>query len=344
MTSTSAARIYLAPLRGISTLAFRTLFAGSFGGVDVAVAPFIFAPPNSEIRRAYLRDVDPARGQLMPVIPQIIGTDPAAVVKLCTVMAGVGIAEANLNFGCPKAYIMRKRRGAGVLEHPGLVEGLLERVYGESPIPVSIKARLGIADPRQLVGFAGLFNRFPIKELIIHPRVARQMYAGAVDLDEFARCLDAFEAPIVYNGDIRTFGDFERLRARFPAVRGWMIGRGLVADPFLAEAIKSGGAVRPDATGAMRRFVGELYADAQGSVSVRGHALARMKELWVYLGPSFCGSERLVKQILHTHAPDEYEALVETLLSQCAWAPGAGASGAGRDSTAASTGIAYDQS
>ena len=83
-----------------------------------------------------------------------------------------------------------------------------------------------------------IFNRFPLEELVIHPGTGAQMYDGEVDLDMFEQCLGLSQHRVAYNGDIDSLEKFKMLSQRFGSVKRWMIGRGLIGNPFLSEKIK----------------------------------------------------------------------------------------------------------
>jgi tRNA-dihydrouridine synthase len=308
-------RIILAPLRGVTKRPYRTLFHERFGGVDLAVAPFVLAWGKTLTRRSLLGDVDPEREQAMPVVPQVIGGVPEDIATICRTLASMGHEEVNLNLGCPYRMVTKKRRGAGLLVLPDVVKEMLQRVHDDGRVRISIKTRLGLDAPTQFEALIPMLNGFPITEITIHPRVATQMYEGALDLDEFDRCARALAAPVIYNGDIRTRADYARLKARFPSVTGWMIGRGLVADPFLASAIRGDDDPTRDRLAEIRSFADDLLEAYRAELSGPAHVMDRMKELWTYLGDSFPGGERFRKKVHRTHSLSRYRRMVEEFLA-----------------------------
>jgi len=318
-------RIYLAPLRGVTKRAYRTLFQRHFGGVDLAVSPFILAWGRNLTERPLLGEIDPEREQAMPVVPQVIGGVPEHIVTICDTLASMGYGEVNLNLGCPYRMVTKKRRGAGLLALGDVVREMLDRVHERGRVRLSIKTRLGLDDPTQLESMAPMLNAYPLKEVTIHPRVATQMYEGELDLDAFDRCRAALAAPVAYNGDIRTRADYERLKTRFPSMTRWMIGRGLVADPFLARAIKGEDDAARDRLADVKRFVEDLRLAYGEELSGPTHVLDRMKELWTYLGDSFPGGVRFRKKVHRTHSMAKYVRMVEELFGEAQWLPGGGA-------------------
>lgn len=297
----------LAPLRGVTDLAFRQAYAAHFSGLDQAVAPFIATVAGERVKPELLRSIAPARQpQGLPLIPQIIGKDPAQLRVMVRAMRELGYRDVDLNAGCPWPFVAKKGRGAGLLrDEDTLAEMLAVGCEELGPGHFSVKVRLGLDSPTLLQRRLPLICSFPLRELCVHPRTAKQMYTGAVDVEAFARVEAACTLPLVYNGDVRTVADFTALSVRFPRVRRWMIGRGLVANPFLVESLRAGRDTRDRA-----RFLAwhdtlleRIAADAPGEHALVGH----LKELWTYLAPTFSDGQRLWNGLKLTRTRAEFE-------------------------------------
>ena len=313
-----AHELILAPLRGVTGLRFRQAFQAHLTGLDRAVAPFIATVQGPRVKPEILRGVDPAAQPAgLPLIPQVIGKDPAQLRVMLRAMRALGYADIDLNAGCPWPFVAKKGRGAGLLRDEASLAAMLEAGCEElGPGHFSLKVRLGLDDATLLTRRLPLIQSFPLRELCVHPRTAKQMYEGAVDLEAFARVAEDCRLPLVYNGDIRTLGDFRRLSARFPGIRRWMLGRGLVANPFLAESIRADTDTR-----VLARFQAwhadllERYAaDAPGDHALLGH----LKELWAYLAPTFRDGRRLWDALKLTRTRAEFERVLA--LSRLEWA------------------------
>ena len=300
----------LAPLRGVTDLAFRQAYCAHFGGLDLAVAPFIATVPGTRVKPELLRSILPERQPAgLPLLPQIIGKDPEQLRVMLRAMQALGYVDVDLNAGCPWPFVAKKGRGAGLLREGSTLEALLEvgcEVLG--PGHFSLKVRLGLDSPDLLARRLPDICRFPLRELCVHPRTARQMYEGAVDLEAFARVAEACTLPLVYNGDLRSLADFDRLTARFPTLSRWMIGRGLVANPFLVESLRAGRDTRD-----LARFhawhqtlLEAIAADAPGEHALIGH----LKELWSYLAPTFANGERLWNSLKLARTRAEFQSLL----------------------------------
>lgn len=107
-------------------------------------------------------------------------------------LAGMGYAEVNLNLGCPSVTVVTKHKGAGVLEDPGALDIFFEKIFEElsDEISISVKTRLGLSRASEMTGLLSIFNRYPIKRLIVHPRVREDYYTGPIDLDAFQMVLE----------------------------------------------------------------------------------------------------------------------------------------------------------
>lgn len=290
--------LYLAPLRGITDVLFRNVFVRHFGGFDSAIAPFINPQQNPSKKTKMLADIFPEDNRRLAVIPQLLNNDATEFLDLAKRLEDLGYTSLNWNLGCPAPMVANKGRGSGLLPHPDDIIELLDEVLPRLNATLSIKMRLGFYEKRE--GFALLprLNAYPLEEIIIHPRLGKQMYKGKTDPDGFAECLSLTSHRVVYNGDITTVEIYADLAERFPTVSRWMIGRGVLANPFLAEEVK--GRVETDATTRLQRiraFHDDLMEAYRRKLSGPGHLLGKMKQLWLYLFLSFPDKDKVLKKI-----------------------------------------------
>lgn len=304
----------LAPLRGVTGCAFRAVFCRHFAGLSRAVAPFIPTVRGARVKPAVLAELLPERNRALPLIPQLIGKDPADLAIMLSALRDLGYARADLNAGCPWPMVARKGRGAGLLQDSDVLRRMLDAGCAGMPDGFSIKVRLGLATPDLLARRMEVLNDYPLREVTIHPRTARQMYDGRVDLDAFAACLQSCRHPVVYNGDLRTMADGALLRVRHPEIHRWMIGRGLLADPFLAERLR-GNTVARDLP-RLRAFLDDLLATVCAESHGEKPVLGRFKELWGYLAPSLSRDGVLLRRIHFCHRLDEYRRTVDGLFDR----------------------------
>lgn len=325
-------RLMLAPLRGFTDVVFRNAFQGHFEGIDEAVAPFVTTTKGRRVNRSHLRDLEPADNRAMPVVPQILGNEPGEFIRLGQAMFDLGYPEINWNLGCPYPMVAKKLRGSGLLPHPDRIDRMLGAIMGGFPGRLSLKTRLGRFSAEEMAPLIPIFNRYPLARVIIHPRTGMQMYEGAVDLQAFETCLNLIVHPVVYNGDINDPDRLHSLEARFPTVSAWMLGRGLIVNPFLPEMIQ-----RQDPSVRKRhpRFA-QFHDDLLHGYGERfcgpGHVLDRMKGFWGYFGKGMSDGRRIVRQIRKTTSLGEYrEVVASALAGRSIWGdPSAAGSPSGR--------------
>ncbi len=296
----------MAPLKGITDHVFRNTFADHFSGFDLAVAPFIASRRDSVMKRKHIKDLLPENNDRLPVVPQIMSKTAKEFIVLADYLYSVGYDTVNWNLGCPFPAVAKKGRGAGMLPHTEMIRAFLDTVVSGIKGALSIKVRLGWRRTDDIFRLLPVFNQFPLKEIIIHPRTGVQRYEGTVDLDAFETCLGLIDHPVVYNGDMKTLRDFNTLSERFPGVGRWMIGRWCISNPFLPLIIKTGQDCIPDKIQRMKRFHAALY-DAYGAVlDGPSHLLNKMKGIWCYMTLPLTECKKTMKKIKKSTRPDQY--------------------------------------
>jgi tRNA-dihydrouridine synthase len=313
LAPTGALQIILAPLRGFTDAVYRTVYARHFTGLDLAVAPFVVAAGGRVSLKA-LADLRPEANARMPVVPQVLGNHAPSFLDLAERLADMGYRSVNWNLGCPFPMVARKRRGSGLLPHPERIAAFLDEVSSRLPLRLSIKTRLGYADPEELIALLPIFDRHRLEALVIHPRTGLQLYDGGVDLERFAACLATSRQPVVYNGDIVTDIDFRRLSNRFSAVTQWMVGRGILVDPLLPARIKAL-PLPADPAAALHRFYEDLAEAYAQRLSGPGHLLDRMKGFWRYASQGFEDGETVWRQIRRTKDMTRYRRLAAAVFA-----------------------------
>lgn len=309
--------LIMAPLRGFTDFVFRNAFWRHFKGLDEAVAPFVTSTKGRRIKPSHLSDLDPDKNRAMPVVPQILSNKSDEFICLAKSLFDMGYKEINWNLGCPYPMVAKKMRGSGLLPHPETVDRLLAEIVDGIPCCLSIKTRLGRFSAAEMQPLIPVFNRYPLGRVIIHPRVGEQMYAGRVDLDAFHACLSKIIHPVVFNGDINDIETFLHLKEQFPGAAGWMLGRGLIANPYLPEEIK--GMSFSDGLRKTRfsHFHDELVDSYCRLFSGPGHVLDRMKGFWRYFADGFSDGQRILKRIRKVKSLERYRILVAECIDGC---------------------------
>lgn len=310
-------RLSLGPFQGITDAPFRNVFKKHFGGVDKFYTPFFTGIQKDHAKNLQVEEIDPACNDVETLTPQILSTDGEEILRFAAQCKTLGYKEINLNMGCPFPRVANKKRGSGLLPYPEKVEVMLNTVFEHIDLKFSIKCRLGYFDPEEIVPVIDIFNRYPLSELIIHPRIGKQLYKGEADVKRFKELIPLIKAPLVYNGDIVSVDSFERIRKEVQPVDEFMLGRGLLANPFLAEEIKCGVATDTqngsNKAERLHAYVIDLYEDRLRHAGGSPKVLGRMKELWSYLMYSFDEPQDIWRKIKKINALKEYEEAVETV-------------------------------
>ena len=306
-------KIYLAPLEGITGHIYRTALKECFDGFDKYFIPFISPNQKGHFSTREKKDVLPENNRGVLAVPQILTNQAEDFIETAKKLAEYGYEEVNLNLGCPSRTVVTKGRGAGFLEEPDRLDRFLDEIFKKREWKISVKTRIGMSEPEEFEDLLKIYNRYPLEELIVHPRVQQQFYKGHPDLDAFADAVKECKHTLCYNGDIFTTEDMEKLKKRFPEASCIMLGRGILRNPELIEIMESG-EKKIDAK-KLRAFHDQIYQDYQEVSCGDKNVLFKMKELWCYLGTLFPDKEKQLKKIRKAEKLDRYEAVVEELLS-----------------------------
>ncbi len=303
-----------APMEGVTGDLFRQAQSRHFAPADRYYTPFLSPTASRALSARELREADPAHNAGIRVIPQLMGNCAEDFLWMAGALARLGYDEVNLNLGCPSGTVVTKKKGAGLLAERELLTRLLDGIFAAPPTAISVKTRLGKADAAEFPPLLELFNQYPIRELIVHPRVMTDQYDNRPDWDMFAYALEHSRAPVCYNGDVFDAPAHDALLARFPRLERVMLGRGLAANPGLIGQIKTG---EPPTAERFRAFHDDLYDRTRRRIPEARAALFRMKEAWRYLGCSFLDAEALLKRIRRAQRLEDYESAARTLLATC---------------------------
>lgn len=293
---------YFAPMEGLTDSVYRRLHHKYFPGVDRYYMPFLSPTIHRTLTHKEDRELPPADSEAFFAVPQILTKIPEDFLWAAQQCADRGYEEVNLNLGCPSGTVVSKGKGAGMLADPENLNRFFDSIFKACPLPVSVKTRLGMTDPQEFPRLVDIFNQYPIRELIIHPRVRKQFYDGNVDLEMFRYAVDHSRAPLCYNGDLAKPTDISHLQNQFPSVKTVMLGRGLLSDPGM---LSPGGTTVP----ALEAFTGELLETYLSLFGGSRNAMFRMKEQWSFLRARFEDSDGLWKRLRKTTDLGEYRSI-----------------------------------
>ena len=306
---------YVAPMEGLTDRIWRQAHQRWFGAPEAPVryyAPFLSPPENRVLIKKKMAELEPAANPGVQVIPQLLAKDGELAAWMIGELRRMGYTEVNLNFGCPSGTVTAKGKGSGMLRDPQKLDAFLDAVFSQAGGPVSVKTRLGVARAEEFGEILNVYNKYPLCELTIHPRVMKQLYRGQADREAFAAYLSACTAPVCYNGDVTTVDDLRALEAAFPGLSGIMVGRGLIADPALLRKAVGGPAASREE---LRGYHDELYHGYTEAFGMASCAVSRMKAHWFYLIHLFDGADALEKPLRKAREGWEYETVVNQIFA-----------------------------
>lgn len=314
-------QISFAPLEGVTTYIFRNAHQKLYGGVTDYYTPFLTVRQTRKWKTRERRDIDPKRNTNPSLVPQILTNDPSGFLWAARNLSEMGYHEVNLNLGCPSATVVKKHKGAGFLEDPDRLDRFFEEVFDglSSPefsgIHLSVKTRIGLTDPSEMKSLLPVFNRYPLHKLIVHPRTMKDFYTGSIHMDVFRMAFEDSKNPVVYNGDIVSVKDYQKLIADFPDLQEIMIGRGLIRHPDFAERIlwTDSSEAQKDSLTRFHRFHDLLLSSYVEEMQEVGNALDKMKDLWFFWKEDFPDQERAVRKIRKAKTLPAYQEAVQTL-------------------------------
>ena len=297
-------RYYFAPMEGITDSIYRRLHHQYFGGLDRYYMPFLSPTMHRTLTHREERELPRADSVAFEAVPQILTKVAEDFLWAANVCADRGYKEVNLNVGCPSGTVVAKGKGSGMLRDLSHLDAFLDAIFSASPLPISVKTRLGMESVEEFPAILDLYNRYPIQELTIHPRFRKQFYSGDVDMEAFRYACQHSKNPLCYNGDLTSQADIEKFQAEFPQIEAVMIGRGLIGDPgMLTGSIEN-----------LKPFTEALLEEYIVAFGGSRNAMFRMKENWNHITATFGCDEKLTKRLRKTTDLDEYRTVTAQLL------------------------------
>ncbi len=303
-------KFYLAPMQSVTGYVFRNAYHKHFCPMDKYFTPFI---SNRKLGQKEKNEILPANNRGMEVVPQILCNDSEVFLEIAKQLEDMGYQSVNFNLGCPSPTVVTKCRGAGLLGEPKRLEALLEEIFSHSPLKISVKTRIGLSEEEEWKRIFEIYCRYPLEELIVHPRLQEDQYKNEPRWDVFGDVLKEAPFPVCYNGDIFSKEKYEELVKQFPALTCVMLGRGMVKNPGLLGEIKKEETLT---VSKIKAFHDEILRGYEAILFGDVNVLFKMKEIWGYLGEQFPSEEKILKKIRKSKNLAEYRDLVNRLLSR----------------------------
>lgn len=307
-------KYYLAPLESVTTYIFRNTYHKYFLPLDKYFTPFIVPHPNKRFNTREKKELSLEHNQGLYVVPQLLTNKAEDFITIAKEIVDMGYNEINLNLGCPSGTVVAKGKGSGFLAYPEELDRFLDEIYNKLDVKISVKTRIGKTTADEFFHLLEIYNKYPIEELIIHPRLQIDFYKNKPNWEIFQEAINISKHSLCYNGDIYTFEDFQQFRNTFPTVEKIMCGRGLVANPALFSSIENGTKLDKNT---LKKFHDDIYIAYQEISSGERNVLFKMKEFWSYLSQSFDYAEKYIKKIKKAEKLFTYERAVIELFMNC---------------------------
>ena len=309
-------KISLAPLQGYTDWVFRQAYQKNIGGIDEFYTPFLVLQNDGIVKTAHKREVEPFKDRCNNLIPQFLCGSSEELIFFENYFLELGYSKINWNMGCPYPMVTKKGRGSGLLPNPLKVEEILKKAF-QNKLKLSVKLRLGLGDDTEVDLILPILKDYNVSEVMLHPRIGKQLYKGKVNLNRFNELYEKYEAFLGYNGDICSKEDFEKVKSLFPGLQHVMIGRGLLKNYWLPYKIK--GIALPNSDERRKQLenmhhdVFKLYSSyLQGDSQI----MQKMKPFWEYFSSHFENDKKVFKAIKKSTGIKKYEQAVEFAFSQ----------------------------
>lgn len=307
-------KIYFAPLEGITGYVYRNVYHAFFPDADKYFMPFLAPHTKRSFNTREKNDLVPVHNEGMYAVPQVLTKSAEDFLMIAEKLKQFGYREININAGCPSGTVVSKNRGAGLLADVKSLNAFLDGIFEKADPDVSVKTRIGMEHPNEFRTILEVYNRYPIHELIIHPRVRNDFYANEPNWDMYEYALEHSRNPLVYNGDIVDMATYRAFKERFPREETIMLGRGVIANPGLIGELRGEAPVSREV---LKQFHDMLLAGYQEEMSGDRNVLFKMKEIWVYMSRNFMGADQCLKKLRKTNQLAEYRRITEEMFRTC---------------------------
>ncbi|WP_300696936.1 tRNA-dihydrouridine synthase family protein [uncultured Clostridium sp.] len=314
-------KYYLAPMEGITGHVYRNAYKKYFDNIDKYFTPFIVPNQSLSLKTKELRDLLPENNLGLNIVPQILPNDAEGFILTANKLKQLGYDEINLNLGCPAGTVVSKNRGSGFLAFKDELDKFLDEIYKICDMKISVKTRLGKDSPEEFYKLIEIYNKYPLEELIIHPRTREDFYGNTPNLKIFEEALTLSKHSICYNGDIFTASNYNDIVDKFKEIDKVMLGRGILANPGLIGEIKENKFLTKET---LKDFHDELFENYTILLNEDKNAMYRMKELWGYMSHIFTNNKKYYKKIKKAQKAKDYKEAVSRLFEEQEIIKGAG--------------------
>ena len=302
----------LAPMQDVTTLEFWRVMA-RYGGADAYWTEYFRVHASSRPEKWILRSItENPTGR--PIVAQLIGNDIPALVRTARELQRYPVAAIELNLGCPAPVVYRKCAGGGLLREPHKIDAILGALREAVMMPFTVKTRVGFESAAEFDVLLPLFARHPIDLLTVHARTVGQMYRPGVRYDLIARAARELRCPVLANGNVHSAAQAKQLLAEI-GVRGLMIGRGAIRNPWLFDQIRAelrGEKAKYPTGRDVLTYIRELWENEITPGVKESAQVQRMKKFMNFIGEGV--GEDFLHQIRRVAATADFFRVCETFL------------------------------
>ena len=309
-------KVYLAPMAGITDQVYRRLcFEQGCDGATtemVSAQGYLTAPPDRNAYRFLLARF-PEEG---PLAVQIFGSEPLFMAQAAARLTELGsFSSIDLNMGCPAQKVVGGQSGSALMKDPDLAAEIVRRVKRATPLPVTVKMRLGWdAEHKNAVAFARALEQAGADMLTVHGRTRQQQYAGKADWDMIGRVKRAVSIPVIANGDI-TDGKTALDALKTTGCDGVAIGRAALGNPWIFAEIKAALAGESYSPPPFSQVIDTALRQAREMAEWKGErsALLEMRKHFAWYTAGRRNSAQVRTRVNLASSFEEVEALLRTL-------------------------------
>lgn len=282
--------LYLAPMEGITGYAFRNAYRSVFSEFDGYFTPFI---PTGNFSKKTLREISPDNNRGIDLVPQVLAGRVDEIVELVNSLKEKGYEEININLGCPSGTVTAKKRGSGMLKYPEEVDAFFRTLFENTDSRVSVKTRVGFDSVDDWKRIVDVYQKYKFENITVHPRLRTDFYGNILRMECFDYAYENLTCPLIYNGDVNSIEDADRIKEKYPKLLGLMMGRGILRKPWLLEEIRTGEKIEEIPVLKVKELLDKLENTYSEICTDDTQVLYRLKEIWCYLGDTFDDSKML---------------------------------------------------
>ena len=302
----------LAPMQDVTTLEFMRVI-DRYGGPEIYWTEYFRVHGDSRPEK-WILDSITKNPTGKPVVAQMIGNDISALVRNAKLLQQFPVAAIDLNLGCPAPIVYRKCAGGGLLREPARIDAILGALRDAVTIPFTVKTRIGFESPEEFDSLLPIFAKHKIDLLTVHARTVKQMYRPGVRYDLITQAARELKCPVLANGNVFSAAQAQTLLAE-TGVRGLMIGRGAIRNPWLFDQIRAqlrGEKIKLPVGRDVLNYVHELW-DNEITPGVRESAqVQRMKKFTNFIGEGL--GEKFLHDIRRVETTADFWRLCEEFL------------------------------